>query len=99
VPSASSRRPWLALLATGVYALLLFGCAGTTGSNGKITVGAVFPLTGENSLYGENERKGITLALQEINRRWPSVKMDVAYEDTSSVGNSEAEDAGRKILH
>lgn len=90
VSPASGRLICAALLVALALAYLLAGCGSVPGTSGKLTVGAVLPMTGENSLYGENERKGITLALQEIGKRWPGVKIDLAYEDTKGEAKTAA---------
>jgi branched-chain amino acid transport system substrate-binding protein len=90
MPSANVGRLWLALLVAGACALSLTSCKGSPGDDDKITVGAVLPLTGDNSLYGENERKGFTVALQEISKRWPNVKIEVVYEDTMGEAKTAA---------
>ncbi len=43
--------------------VLSIGCAGDE----TVTIGATFPLTGDNALYGINIRNGMELALEEIN--------------------------------
>jgi branched-chain amino acid transport system substrate-binding protein len=61
----------------------MIGCSATSSDQGrKLVIGAIVPLTGDNASYGENERKGISIALQEIKKRWPMLELDVVYEDT-----------------
>ncbi len=80
-----------AALAVLTFTLLLAtGCSGTSVKSGKIVIGAVLPFTGDNSLYGDNEKKGITLALQEVKKRWPTLKVDVVYEDTKGEAKTGA---------
>ena len=81
---------WAAWLLALVALVFMVGCSGAPGGATKISVGAVLPLTGENSLYGENERKGITLAVQEANKRWPAVNIEAVYEDTKGEAKTAA---------
>jgi len=46
-----------------LIAFLLVGCE----SNKKIQIGATFPLTGNNALYGTNIKNGMEIALDDIN--------------------------------
>jgi branched-chain amino acid transport system substrate-binding protein len=82
VASECVARLRLASLALLTFILLLTaGCSGAS-DKAKIVIGAVLPFTGENAQYGENEKKGITLALDEVKKRWPNLSVDVVYEDT-----------------
>jgi branched-chain amino acid transport system substrate-binding protein len=82
-PMAYAGKLLAVVLAVLTFTLLLAtGCSGTFVNNGKIVIGAVLPFTGDNSLYGDNEKKGITLALQEVKKRWPNLKADVVFEDS-----------------
>lgn len=58
-----NRRRFI-LLVTVLISFLLVSCE----SNKKIQIGATFPLTGNNALYGTNIKNGIELALDEINK-------------------------------
>ena len=70
--------------------LLATGCSGTTAGGGKIVIGAVLPFTGDNAQYGDNEKKGIALALGEVKKRWPNLTVDVVYEDTKGEAKTAA---------
>jgi len=70
--------------------VLLVGCSGKSTDAGKITIGAVLPFTGDNSQYGDNEKKGISLALEETRRRWPMLPLNVVYEDTKGEAKTAA---------
>ena len=75
------------ILMTGLILFLIFlvsGCSSNTsditgeaiGVNiQKIKIGALLPLTGDKSVYGENVKRGIELAQKEIS-------FDVLYEDS-----------------
>jgi branched-chain amino acid transport system substrate-binding protein len=58
--SRSPRKAWKA--AVIVAACLAAGCA-----DDEIRVGAILPLSGTGELYGQSARKGIELAVEEIN--------------------------------
>lgn len=58
---------------------------------GVIKVGAILSLTGNYSYWGEYNRKGIELAVEEINTKLENKKIEVIYEDSqtdSAVGLS-----------
>lgn len=71
--------PLVAALLAG--ALMLSGCGGQStsagsssrspqdGSKETIKIGAVLPMTGSASLYGEQAKRGIDLALKEVNEK------------------------------
>ena len=50
----------------------------------EIKIGAILPLTGDGAKYGEAAKKGIDLALEEINRQGEvkGTKIKVIFEDT-----------------
>lgn len=51
--------------------------------NQTINVGAILPLTGNNARYGELERKGLEMALEEINNSGGinGKKLEIVFED------------------
>lgn len=64
-----------------------------------IVIGAALPLTGPTSYYGEDSRRGIDMALDEINAAGGvrGKKIRVIYEDTQGKGN-QAINAVRKLI-
>jgi len=74
----------VALMAT----CILTGCDGTGASN-QISIGAALPLTGVVSYYGQDSKRGIDLALNEINsgNGIDGRAVRVVYEDTQGQGN------------
>ena len=64
-----------------------------------ITVGAALPLTGGVSYYGQDSKKGIDLALDEINAKGgvAGSKLKVVYEDSLGSGQG-AVSAVRKLI-
>ncbi|MFJ4286885.1 ABC transporter substrate-binding protein [Paenarthrobacter nicotinovorans] len=96
------------LLAAGSAVVLLAasGCAGTgTAASGdpasgdSITLGAVLPLTGASATIGADQRRGIDLAVEQINAAGGVLgkKLSVAVEDSQGTANS-ALDAARKLV-
>ncbi len=77
-----------------ILAALIIAAAGcshiTDGQRAPTKIGAILPLTGENALYGENERKGITLAIEQVHKRWPALNLDVLYEDNKGEAKTAA---------
>src|SRR5260221_2357637 len=93
---------------TAVFSLLLFavlwvdslamtGC-GTQRSN-EVTIGSVLALTGSASVWGQNTRNGMELALQEVNSAGgiDGKKIRIVYEDSRSEPKS-AVDALQKVI-
>jgi branched-chain amino acid transport system substrate-binding protein len=61
-----NRSSCFALSFVGLSVGLLFSGCGRTSGN-AITIGATFPLTGDNATYGENLRNAIEIQVGEIN--------------------------------
>lgn len=81
--------------------LLLAACDGGDRSTSSeiITIGAALPLTGGTSYYGQDSKKGIDLALDEINGKGGigGSQLKVIFED--SLGNGQgAVSAVRKLI-
>ena len=55
-----------ALMAVAAAALLATGCA-KSNNGAEIKIGGIFPLSGPVSVYGLECRRGIELAISEIN--------------------------------
>lgn len=93
------------LAATSILIAGLVGCAEkeekTSGKTGgkTIKIGAILPLTGAASQLGENSKKSISMAVEEINEKGGiksqgGAKLEVVYGDSQGkppVGVSEAE--------
>ncbi|CAG0983504.1 Leu/Ile/Val-binding protein [Anaerolineae bacterium] len=52
--------------------------------NSTLKIGALLPLTGEASSYGEDCRRGIELAFQDLSKKYPLKKLDIIFEDTKA---------------
>jgi branched-chain amino acid transport system substrate-binding protein len=64
---------------------VFFGCA--TKAQNEIKIGAILPLTGDAALYGEEIKKGVDLAVEQINSKG-GIKgklVKVIYEDSRAV--------------
>lgn len=61
-------------------ALTLLGCPG----GGPTKIGAVLPLTGSTSVYGQAIRKGIDLAVEEVNKDPKGPRIQVVVADSGS---------------
>ncbi len=66
---------------------LLISCNNSVKDKNSIKIGAVLPLTGDIAEYGQRVKKGIDLAIQEINSQNTSVSIDVIYEDSEGKPN------------
>jgi branched-chain amino acid transport system substrate-binding protein len=67
-------------------------------SESQLVIGAVLPLTGSAAVWGVNARRGIELALTELNaKRTPRQRLTVIYEDSRSDSQS-AVSALRKLI-
>lgn len=74
---AADRRLWMFLLI--LVSGLLFGCPGET-----VQVAVVLPLTGELASYGESSRRGIELAMEDLEVEGMSRPIQLLFEDTGS---------------
>ncbi len=92
----------LSVLLIVAMALSFTGCGGgsseTGGDNaseGPVTIGCVFPLTGSNALLGEESLRGAQLAIDEINANgglWgQQVELDIADAPDATAAQTEAE--------
>lgn len=71
----------------GLGAAFTFGCGGSSGggNSNEWVVGAYLSLTGEQSKFGEDTKRGIELAVEEINASPPKgKKIKVLFEDDKS---------------
>ncbi len=63
------------------HLLLLGGCQSRSKSNNTIIIGAILPLTGPASTFGQYIKEGMDLAVGEINKK-SSRKVEIKYEDS-----------------
>lgn len=83
--SSMNKRKHLLQIIILVLALTIFtpGCKkGEQSTTKAIKIGAILPLTGFLSNLGEDEKIGIELALEEINKN--QKKIEIIYEDSMS---------------
>jgi branched-chain amino acid transport system substrate-binding protein len=95
------RRRSRLVFASTIVTLALSACpANKTRRDSDVpplTIGAILPLTGALSYYGESERMGLQLAVEQINgRKDGSPKINLVFED--SVGNPATAVTGAKRL-
>jgi len=86
-----------------IISILGFGISGffilPLGQEKIIKIGAILPLTGQNARYGELEKTGLEMALQEINNSGGinGKKLEIIYED-SQGDSKQALGSWRKIM-
>lgn len=89
------------LLILGLLFVLLLGigCAKKKAETRDIKIGAVLPLTGDGAKYGQSAKRGIDLAVGEINSSGGVRQrlLRVIYED-SKMGPAEGVSAIRKLI-
>lgn len=106
----SNVRKMRTIVAVLVLALVLAACgeaqdAGggeedtTTGGGDTIQIGAVLPLTGANATIGQDQQRGIDLAVQQINEQGGVLGKDLEVLVEDSAGTPEgAIDSARKLV-
>lgn len=82
-----------------VASMLVVLPAACNRKSNEIVIGAALPLTGPTSYYGEDSKRGIDMALDEINAAGGvrGRKIKIVYEDTQGKGN-QAINAVRKLI-
>jgi branched-chain amino acid transport system substrate-binding protein len=80
----------------GIAMVLLLG---TFRVEAQVSVGAVLPLTGPSASIGEDQRRGIELAVAQVNQQGGVLgqKLEVEIEDSGGTANT-ALDATRKLV-
>ena len=71
----------LVLISVAFLVILSGGCVKKDGK--EIKIGAILPLTGDLAFLGEEIRKGIDIAVEEVRQEGLSLK--VFYEDDQSL--------------
>ena len=91
------RSTAIVLTISLIFLLTLAGCGEQKPES--VTIGAVLPLTGSGAIWGQNAKKGIDLALDEINSAGgvKGTKIEVVYEDSETLPKS-AVSAFRKLI-
>jgi branched-chain amino acid transport system substrate-binding protein len=90
-------RKLAVLLVVLVMVLPATGCGG--GGGGEVTIGAIFPLTGASTHEGIDERRGVELAVEQINASGgiDGKDLKVIFEDSESKPASGTEAAHKLI--
>jgi branched-chain amino acid transport system substrate-binding protein len=84
-------KPYVARVPLFVAVLILFftGCQSQQSdeSGGPLEIGAILPLTGDNANYGKAARRGIDLAVKEINESGGvnGRELEPVYQDTKAA--------------
>lgn len=83
VRKCGMNRFFIATVFLVVALAVLVGCSSDKRSSSEIIVGATFPLTGEVASYGQKAKKGIELAVDDVNKNGGvlSRKMKVDFQD------------------
>lgn len=86
-------------LPSGLLFLMLtfLACSSTSSHRKVVTFGAVLPLTGDVSNWGNDSSEGIRLAIEAANRASPTYEYRVIFEDSKGSG-AEAVAAARKLI-
>lgn len=73
------------LIVTLSFAIIFSGCVKK--EEKEIKIGAILPLTGDAALYGKSIKKGIDLAVDQINSKGgiKGSKVSVIFEDSKAV--------------
>src|SRR6478736_429004 len=87
------------LAAQAIAAMLLLAASAPARSEDKlIKIGALLPISGPGSYFGAQDKQGIELALDEINKSGVNgYKLEVKYED-SSCSPLPATQAAKRLL-
>ena len=89
----------VALLVVVVLLLPTTACGQLGGGGGELTIGAIFPLTGASTHEGIDERRGVELAVEQINADGGIDGRDlkVIFEDSESRPEA-GTDAAHKLI-
>lgn len=61
--------------------MLLFGGVSRSAAQVETTIGAILPLTGDGAFWGENPKKGIQLALEDLKSQDHVANLRFIFED------------------
>ncbi len=93
-----TRRNFLTTTATGALVMTL-GPKGAFAAEGGVVFGAVLPLTGASASIGEDQRRGIELALEKINANGGVLGKPLSVVIEDSAGNAQtALSAAKKLV-
>jgi branched-chain amino acid transport system substrate-binding protein len=85
-------------LASGALAAVIAASTPAAAQDKVIKIGALLPMSGPGSYFGAQDRQGVDLALEQINRTGVGgYKLDVKYED-SSCSPLPATQAAKRLL-
>jgi branched-chain amino acid transport system substrate-binding protein len=85
-------------LASGALVAIVAASAPAAAQDKVIKIGALVPMSGPGSYFGAQDRQGVDLALEQINRAGlGGYKLDVKYED-SSCSPLPATQAAKRLL-
>jgi branched-chain amino acid transport system substrate-binding protein len=90
------RRGLLAILA--VAGVTAFGIGGASAQDKTIKIGGLFPMSGPGAYFGAQDKQGIELALEELNKAGVNgYKFAIQYED-SACSPLPASQAAKRLL-
>jgi branched-chain amino acid transport system substrate-binding protein len=85
-------------LASGALAAIIAAAAPAAAQDKVIKIGALLPMSGPGSYFGAQDRQGVDLALEQLNRAGiGGYKLDVKYED-SACSPLPATQAAKRLL-
>src|SRR5438105_13286932 len=85
-------------LGLGAAAILLAAVSTAHAQDKLIKIGGLFPMSGPGSYFGVQDKQGIELALEEMNKAGVNgYKLEIQYED-SACSPLPATQAGRRLL-
>jgi len=98
-----TRRKFLAATGVGGISLALAGCIEDLtggGNGGPIQIGGVFPFSGDLDVFGERNKNGMDLALEDINGEGllDGRTLEVSIQDTQSA-SQEGVSAAQKLVN
>ena len=91
----------LTVLLSALMAVSLFsGCGKTAGKSDELKIGAVVPLTGEVSTYGQSSKNALDILMEETNKNGGVLgkKIKFIYEDDEGKPPTSA-NAGQKLIN
>ena len=92
------RAPFRLYLAAAISALTLAAPPPTQAADKVIKIGALLPMSGPGSYFGAQDKQGIELALEQINKAGiEGVKLEAQYED-SACSPLPATQAAKRLL-